>query len=163
MSKKLTKKGDKNFIQSSLDDAIDTLKSGLDKVSDFGNFTKDKTVDFIESIAELIPIIEKAGYRTNRFIVGITIPPSVQLHLHRFKEVSEKEIEDLKLEYKDKKILKMILSSLITVNNLQGKLSVGDLVFSEVAIDITLPPKVSIRYLNKEIAKLEKQIDLFSE
>lgn len=163
MSSKLTKKGNKNFIQSSFDDAIDTLKAGLEKVSDFGNFTKDKTVDFVESIAELIPIIEKAGYRTNRFIVGITIPPSVQLHLHRFKEVSEEEIEDLKLEYKDKKILKMILSSLITVNKLQGKLSVGDLVFSEVAIDITLPPKISIRYLNKEIAKLEKQIDLFSE
>lgn len=163
MISKLTKKGDKNFIQSSFDDAIDTLKAGLDKVSDFGNFTKDKTVDFVESIAELIPIIEKAGYRTNRFIVGITIPPSVQLHLHRFKEVSEEEIEDLKLEYKNKKILKMILSSLITVNKLQGKLSVGDLVFSEVAIDITLPPKISIRYLNKEIAKLEKQIDLFSE
>lgn len=163
MSKKLIQTSKKNFIQSSFDEALDTLKSGLDKVSDFGSYTKDKTVDFVESIVELIPIIEKAGYRTNRFIVGISIPPSVQLHLHRFKEVSDEEIESLKVEYEEKKILKMILSSLITVNSLQGKLSVGDLVFSEVAIDITLPPRISIRYLNKEIAKLEKKIDLFSE
>lgn len=163
MNKKLPAKQNKNFIQSSFDEAIDKLKSGLDKVADFGNYTKDKTVDFVEGIAALIPIIEKAGYRTNRFIVGITIPPSVQLHLHRFKEVSDKDIEKLTLQYKDKKILKMILSSLITVNNLQGKLSIGDLVFSEVAIDITLPPKISVRYLNKEIAKLEQKIDLFSE
>lgn len=163
MSKKSVTTNHKNFIQSSFDDAIDKLKAGLDKVSEFGTVTKDKTVDFIESISELIPIIEKAGYRTNRFIVGITIPPSVQLHLHRFAEVSEKEIEELKVEYKNKKILKMILSSLITVNKLQSKLNVGDLVFSEVAVDISLPPKISIRYLNKEIAKLEKKIDLFSE
>lgn len=163
MSKKLIQTSKKNFIQSSFNEALDTLKSGLDKVSDFGSYTKDKTVDFVESIVELIPIIEKAGYRTNRFIVGISIPPSVQLHLHRFKEVSDEEIESLKVEYEEKKILKMILSSLITVNSLQGKLSVGDLVFSEVAIDITLPPRISIRYLNKEIAKLEKKIDLFSE
>ncbi|GAB1856555.1 hypothetical protein MHTCC0001_13900 [Flavobacteriaceae bacterium MHTCC 0001] len=163
MAKNIERESKKNVIQNSFDEALGTLKSGLDKVSEFGSHTKDKTIDFVESIVKLIPIIEKAGYRTNRFIVGVSIPPSVQLHLHRFKEVSEADIAALKSEYENKKILKMILSSLITVNNLQGKLNVGDLVFSEVALDITLPPKISIRYLNKEIAKLEKKIDLFSE
>lgn len=163
MAKKEESSTPKKVIQSSIDDAISVFRDGLDKVANIGTYSKEKTVEFIESIAELIPLIEKAGYRTNRFIVGITIPPSVQLHLHRFKEVSDSEIEELKITYKDKKVLNMILSALITVNNLQGKLNIGDLVFSEVAVDITLPPKISIRYLNKDIAKLEKKIDLFSE
>ena len=47
-------------------------------------------------------------------------------------------------------------------NELQGKFSTEDMVFAETGIEITIPPRVMIKYLNKEIAhltKLEARLD----
>lgn len=41
-------------------------------------------------------------------------------------------------------------------NDFQGKLSSESMVFSETCIEISIPPKVSIKYLNKDIANLNK-------
>ncbi|WP_246147011.1 hypothetical protein [Seonamhaeicola marinus] len=41
-------------------------------------------------------------------------------------------------------------------NEFQSKLSSDTLVFSETCIEISIPPKVSIKYLNKDIANINK-------
>ena len=41
-------------------------------------------------------------------------------------------------------------------NDFQSKLSSDNLVFSETCIEISIPPKVSIKYLNRDIANLNK-------
>ena len=99
-----------------------------------------------------MPIVEKAGFRTNRVIVGISIPPSIEIHFSRTKEIDEEYIEQLYEEYKGKTFLKLILKSLLTANNFQNKFSSENFVFAETALEISIPPKVSIKYLNKDIA-----------
>ena len=41
-------------------------------------------------------------------------------------------------------------------NEFQSKLSSENLVFTETCIEISIPPKVSIKYLNKEIANINR-------
>ena len=41
-------------------------------------------------------------------------------------------------------------------NDFQSKLSSDSLIFSETCIEISIPPKVSIKYLNRDIAHLSK-------
>lgn len=103
-----------------------------------------------------MPILEKAGFRTNRLIVGVSIPPSIEIHFSRFKEINKEDMDDLYEEYKDKKMFKLILKSLLMSNDFQSKLSSESLVFSETWIEISIPPKVSIKYLNRDIANITK-------
>ena len=149
------KKTSKTFSDST-DQVLSQLKNGLSKIGDFGTNTKNKFINYVKDIFDILPLIEKAGFRTNRLIVGISVPPSVEIHVSRFKEIDDKQIENLYEEYNDKKMFKLILKSLIMSNDFQGKLSTGSLVFSETCIEISIPPKVSIKYLNKDIADLNK-------
>ena len=143
-------------VTNGTDQILSQLKSGLAKIGDFGTSTKNKFVNYVKDIFDILPLIEKAGFRTNRLIVGISIPPSVEIHVSRFKEIDQIEIEKMYEEYKDKKMFKLILKSLIMSNDFQGKLSSDNLVFSETCIEISIPPKISIKYLNKDIANITK-------
>ncbi|WCO03603.1 hypothetical protein [Psychroserpens ponticola] len=143
-------------ISDSTDQVLNQLKNGLSKIGDLGSNAKNKFINYVKDVFDVLPLIEKAGFRTNRVIVGISIPPSIEIHVSRFKVFEEKEIEKLFEEYNDKKMFKLILKSLIMSNDFQSKLSSESLVFSETCIEISIPPKVSIKYLNKEIANLNK-------
>ncbi len=143
-------------VSESTDQVLTQLKNGLSKIGDFGASTKNKFINYVKDIFDVLPLIEKAGFRTNRLIVGISIPPSVEIHVSRYKEIDEEEIQQLYKEYKNKKMFKLILKALLMSNDFQGKLSSDNLVFSETCIEISIPPKVSIKYLNKDIANITK-------
>ncbi|MBU2951351.1 hypothetical protein KO493_11645 [Tamlana agarivorans] len=138
------------------DNLITQLKSGLSKIGELGTNTKGKFVNYVKDIFDVLPLIEKAGFRTNRLIVGVSIPPSVEIHFSRINEFDESHINNLLEEYSDKKMFKMILKALLMSNEFQSKLSSEDLIFSETCIEISIPPKISIKYLNKNIASIDK-------
>ena len=144
------------IISDNTDQVINQLKNGLSKIGDLGQSTKNKFINYVKDVFDVLPLIEEAGFRTNRLIVGISVPPSIEIHFNRFKELNEVEIENLYKKYKERKMFKLILKSLIMSNDFQAKLSSESLVFSEICIEISIPPKVSIKYLNKDIANLDK-------
>ncbi|MBU3011424.1 hypothetical protein KO506_08420 [Polaribacter vadi] len=143
-------------ITDSADQIFEQFKNGVSKIGDLGTNTKNKFIDYVKDVFNVLPLLEKAGFRTNRLIVGVSIPPSVEIHFSRFKEVDKEEIDLLYEEYKDKKMFKMILKALLMSNEFQSKLSSESLVFAETCIEISIPPKVSIKYLNKEVANIHK-------
>ncbi len=149
-------------VADSADQILSQLKNGLSKIGDFGINVKDKFVDYVKDVFDVLPLIEKAGFKTNRLLVGISVPPSIEIHFSRFKEISEEEVEELMNEYAEKKMFKLILKGLMMSNDFQGKLSTDSLVFTETCIEISIPPKISIKYLNKDIAnvtKIEREFD----
>jgi len=152
--KSLVKKTSQS-ITDGTDQLLNQLKNGFSKLSEIGTTTKNKFINYVKEVFDILPLIEKAGFRTNRLIVGISIPPSVEIHVSRFKEVDQKEIDNLLEEYSDRKMFKMILKSLLMTNEFQDKLSTDQLVFNEICIEISIPPKVSIKYLNKDIAGIQ--------
>ena len=143
-------------ITDGADQIFEQFKNGVSKIGDLGTNTKNKFIDYVKDVFNVLPLLEKAGFRTNRLIVGVSIPPSVEIHFTRFKEIEKDEIDSLYAEYKDKKMFKLILKSLLMSNEFQSKLSSESLVFSETCIEISIPPKISIKYLNKDIANINK-------
>ena len=143
-------------ITNSADQILEQFKKGLSKIGDLGTSTKNKFVDYVKDVFNVLPLLKKAGFRTNRLIVGVSIPLSVEIHFSRFKELTKEEVEVLYKEYDDKKMFKLIMKSLLLSNEFQSKLSSESLVFSETCIEISIPPKVSIKYLNKDIANLHQ-------
>ena len=151
----ILKKTSKTVLDST-DQILSQLKNGFSKIGNLGISTKNKFINYVKEVFDVIPLIEEAGFRTNRLIVGISIPPSIEIHVSRFRELDTTEMEKLLEEYSDKKMLKLILKALLVSNEFQGKLSSDNLVFSETCIEISIPPKVSIKYLNKDIADIKK-------
>lgn len=154
---------DKNIISKSskavadtTDSILNQLKNGLSRIAELGSNSKDKFTNYVSQILDILPLIEKAGFRTNRLIVGISVPPSIEIHVSRFKEIDDQTIDELFEEYKERKMFKLILKSLLMANEFQGKLSSEELIFSEICLEISIPPKVSIKYLNKDIAGLNQ-------
>lgn len=143
-------------ISEGTDQIFEQFKNGISKIGDLGTSTKNKFIDYVKDVFNVLPLLENAGFRTNRLIVGVSIPPSIEIHFSRFKEINKNEIDILYQKYKDKKMFKLILKSLLMSNDFQSKLSSETMVFSETCIEISIPPKVSIKYLNKEIANLHK-------
>jgi hypothetical protein len=149
------KKTSKKLTDSS-EHILNQLKNGLSKIGDIGTHTKHKFVDYVKDVFDVLPLIEEAGYKTNRLIVGVSIPPSIEIHFSRFKELSEEETKQILELYSDKKMFNLIFKALVMSNEFQGKLSSDTLVFSETCIEISIPPKISIKYLNKDISTLTK-------
>lgn len=143
-------------VSDGSENILNQFKNGLSKIGDLGKSTKNTFINYVKDVFDVLPLIEKAGFRTNRLIVGISVPPSIEIHFSRFKELNEQESEKLLELYADKKMFKLIFKALVMANEFQGKLSTSDLVFSEICIEISIPPKVSIKYLNKDIAKINK-------
>lgn len=149
------KKTSKKITDSS-EHILNQLKNGLSKIGDIGTHTKHKFVDYVKDVFDVLPLIEEAGYKTNRLIIGVSIPPSIEIHFSRFKELNEEETKQILELYSDKKMFNLIFKALVMSNEFQGKLSSDTLVFSETCIEISIPPKISIKYLNKDISTLTK-------
>ena len=143
-------------VTESSEQILTQLKNGFAKIGDIGTNTKDKFVEYVKEVFDVLPLIENAGFRTNRLIVGISVPPSIEIHFSRYKELSRDETDKLLELYSDRKMFKLIFKALNMSNEFQGKLSSETLVFSETCIEISIPPKVSIKYLNKDISNLTK-------
>ncbi len=143
-------------VSDSSEQLLNQLKNGLSKIGDLGTSTKNKFIDYVKDVFDVLPLIEKAGFKTNRLIVGVSLPPSIEIHFSRFKELTEEETEALFESYSDKKMFKLILKALMMSNDFQSKLSSESLIFSETCIEISIPPKVSIKYLHKDIAEVTK-------
>ena len=56
-------------ISDGADQVLDQLKNGLSKIGDLGTNTKNKFIDYVKDVFNVLPLLEKAGFRTNRLIV----------------------------------------------------------------------------------------------
>lgn len=149
-------------ISDGADQVFEQFKNGISKLGDLGSATKNKFVDYVKDIFNVLPLLEKAGFRTNRLIVGVSVPPSIEIHFSRFKDLDKKEIDNLYHKYKDQKMFTLILKALLMSNDFQSKLSSDTFVFSETCVEISIPPKVSIKYLRKDsvsLSKIETEFD----
>ena len=109
----------------------------------------------MNDVLAVLPILEQVGYRTNEFKIGMSIAPVIEISFSRFLNVSEEEVEKIKKEQEEKTMFNMILSMLETANSISGKLETDNFDFHETIVEISVPPKVSLRYVNKDLKKTE--------
>ncbi len=64
-------------VSDSSEQIINQLKNGLSKIGDIGNSAKNKFTSYVKEVFDVLPLIEEAGFKTNRLIVGISLPPSL--------------------------------------------------------------------------------------
>ncbi len=131
-----------------LQSATDLLKETLSNFYDVKNLTTEKLAVIANDLIALSPIIEKTGYRTKEIDIGVSLPPKIIFHFEKFADISKDEIAEILKANDDKTILKVIVGTLTTADEFQSKLTLGNFKFSEIDIEVGVPPQVNVKLMN---------------
>lgn len=138
------------FIKASSEEAVNKLKEGAEMVGAIGPVAKDKVVDMVNDVIDVLPLLEEAGYTSNEFKIGVALSPVIEMSFTKVKDLTEEEMTALKNEHHNKKMFNMILGMLTTSTALSSQIEANEFEFYESIIEITIPPKVSLRYVRKK-------------
>ena len=126
--------------------AGELLNDTLTNFYDVKNLTKDKMLTLANDFLALAPIIETTGYKTKEINIGVSIPPRVTWHFEKSQEISKEEIDSILEQNTDKPLLKVIVNTLLTADEFQKKLTPSNLIFTEIDIELGVPPQVNIKF-----------------
>ena len=133
-------------VKQQLDKAKDLMESATDKMTDLKDAGWDKIKAGMDELYNGLPLIEEAGFKVNDITIDIGIPPDVAISLTKTNQVNAATIENMIELNKDKKILSMVLGTLLNANKMQEKITMNKFTFAGLAIKVGIPPKVSLRY-----------------
>jgi hypothetical protein len=132
----------------------DNLKEKVTGASEFlGDLKeggKEKFIAHVNSLSDIIPIIAQTGYQLKGIDMDVTIPPGVNMHFEKFKNISDEEIGQILDANKGKELLRSIVKALVTADEFHKKLKMGDLLLTDISIGLSLPPKVTIKFVKKK-------------
>jgi hypothetical protein len=137
---------------------ITKLKQNIkDKVSDASGYLtdlkeegKDKIINYFNGLSEIIPIIAETGYRLKGIDMEVTIPPGINMHFEKFKNISKEKIDQILEQNKEKELLRAIVKALVSADEFHKKLKMGSLRLTDISVNLGLPPKVTIKFAKKK-------------
>jgi len=118
-------------------------------LTDLKDESKEKLLKYVNGLGEILPIIVETGYRLESIDVEVSIPPGINLQFQKVQDVSKDKIDSILEANKDKDMLKLIVTSLVAADEFHNKVKLGNYVFTNVSIDLSLPPKVHIKFVRK--------------
>jgi hypothetical protein len=143
-SEKEIKQDEKNHEQKS--SWIEKINKLFKELGDIKELGADKLKEVVNDFGEILPIVEKAGYKIHEFQIVLALPPAFITNFIKTKDIPEKDIKNIIEANSDKKLLKIILKSLIKANQFQGEININKMKFTEVTVELTVPPKVVIKF-----------------
>lgn len=131
------------------------LKEGVEKIGQIGPAAVDKAASLVNDLVAIMPLLEEAGYPVQEFKICLALSPMVEVSFLMGHEIDPEKLAALKEEHDDKRLFGMILSTLKVARDLAGKIDDEEFSFEETVVEITMPPKVNLRYINKRSAATE--------
>ena len=101
---------------------------------------------FSELINEALPYIRRAGYSLLEVEMTAALKPDITCHLTKTTDIDEETINELLAELTGKKMLTMVIKSLVLANKAQQKVHITGKQFSTVEMTFGLPPRVTIHF-----------------
>lgn len=138
----------KDFLDDFFDKQLDTLKDIFSSKKE--DETKEKFNTLASELDRISPIIEEAGYVIRETRMSIGLPPFVELYLYKSKDHTKKSFDELIEENKEDKAVSMVLKTLKGATKLQSKARIGDQVFQEIILTLSVPPRISARYVHED-------------
>lgn len=138
----------KDFLDEFFDKQVENLKDIFSSKKE--EETKEKYNTLASELDRISPIIEEAGYVIRETRMSIGLPPFVELYLYKSEDHTKKSFEELIEEHKEDKAVTMILNTLQSASKLQTKAKIGNQIFAEIIITLSVPPRISARYVHKD-------------
>lgn len=135
------------MVGESMDDVSGLLKDTLNKFYDVKDLTKEKLVALANDLIALSPIIEQTGYKSKEINIGLSLPPKVVFHFEKVADISREQIDQILENNAEKPLLRVIVQTLVTADEFQQKITPGSFRFSEIDIEIGVPPRVNVKLI----------------
>jgi hypothetical protein len=135
-------------LKDNLKEKVSGASEYLDDLKEEG---KEKIINYVNGLTDIIPIIAETGYRLKGIDMEVSIPPGVDMHFEKFKTISKEKIDEILEANKDKDLLRSIVKALVTADEFHKKLKMGDLLLTDISVNLSLPPKITIKFLKKKI------------
>ncbi len=150
-----TIKGGLDQIKKTVDDGMKSAKNQWDG---FNESSQEKYTEAINHAFDMIPMLQELGYETKEFLIHISVPPSIEIHLDANNTLTKEQVEAVKEKFKENIVFVKVVESLYRAGQLQKKLQSGTLQAKGIHIQLGIPPRVSLVYApgqpNTEITKL---------
>lgn len=140
-----------DFLKKSSGEAITKLKESAEKMTHLGPAAKDKVAGLVGDFIAILPILEEAGYTAYEFKIVLALTPILEVSFATGNAADEATIERLKKEHAEKRFVKTILSTLQMADDLAARVESDDFLYRETILEISVPPKVSLRYVNRHV------------
>ena len=124
----------------------DGVKAAKEQWTGFSENSAEKYANYINEASKIIPMLKEVGYDTEQFLVHITLPPSVEVHLNEIKAIEKEELEKIKEKYKEHYIFVKTVEALYQAAQLQKLINSETLQPKGVHILLGVPPRVSLVY-----------------
>lgn len=136
-------------IQKLKEDLKEKVAGVTEYFGDLKDEGKEKFVNYINELSDIIPIVATTGYRLKGVDVEMSLPPGVNMQFEKFENISKEKIDEIMEANKDKEILRAIVKALVMADEFHNKLKMGDLQFTTISLTLSLPPKVIIKFAQK--------------
>ena len=131
------------------DKIIGKAKQTADDFKERAEVVSDKVTDSVNKVLDELnsatPSLVKAGYQLDEVEIEIGVPPKL---IPRFSicQSQPNSSEQITEELKKNRIGRNVLKGLNAANSLQSKLTVPNMEFSHIEIEIGVVPTVKLRY-----------------
>jgi hypothetical protein len=135
---------------------MDSMEANLnfaklsEKFTGITDEAKERSVNFMNDLISLSPIIDEIGFRTTGITVTIGLPPDVTFHFEKTKDMAPEQRNAILDQHKDKIMLGTIVKTLLIADSYQQKLQLGAFRFSEIDVCIGITGGVSFKLVPKE-------------
>ncbi len=128
------------------DDLKGKVSGVTEYIGDLKEEGKEKSISYINGLSEILPIVAKTGYRLKGVDIEMALPPGINLQFEKFENISKEEIDTIMEANKDKDLLQTIVKTLVMADEFHNKLKMGDLLFTTISVNLSIPPKVSLKF-----------------
>jgi hypothetical protein len=111
---------------------------------------KEKSVEFMNDLIVLSPIIEEIGFNTTAITVSLGLPPDVTFHFQKTQDIPAEKRDAILEQHKDKIMLGTIVKTLLLADSYQQKLKLGSFRFTNIDVCIGITGGVSFQLVPKE-------------
>lgn len=142
-------------VEEAAGEATETAERWADEAADWfdrqyengSDLTADQVEQFVADLDTLNRYARDAGYRMERFDVGVGLIPQVRLHYDLVRRLPPEELADLveRIERDELSMLqRYVISSLLTAGEYADRLTVGEYELRGVWITLAIPPNVRL-------------------
>ena len=113
------------------------------------NSSADELINATNRINSILPLISQTGFVLKEMHSEVSFPQGISMSFEKTLETSKETTDKILKSHKDNELLKIIVSSLVSADEYRKKIKLDGLMFTGITVDVSMPPRVSVKFIKK--------------
>lgn len=113
------------------------------------NIPVDELINATNRINSILPLISQTGFVLKEMHSEVSFPQGISMSFEKTLETSKETTDKILKSHKDNELLRIIVSSLVSADEYRKKIKLDGLMFTGITVDVSMPPRVSVKFIKK--------------